>query len=123
MYATEDKNLEIIFTVNDNLCGDRVPAPAIGSTLVIEFTIHDPDEPDASYEVDVFADTIEDPSRAQVIGSYILDGNTGLDEVWTIDDVTYDGGTQYFFFRVRQFQEDGDPQRLWTAPIWFEPES
>ena len=93
MYATEDKNLEIIFTVNDNLCGDRVPAPAIGSTLVIEFTIHDPDEPDASYEVDVFADTIEDPSRAQVIGTYILDGNTGLDEVWTIDDVTYDGGT------------------------------
>ncbi len=121
VYATEDRNLAIIFRIDGHLCGDRVPAPAVGTALDVEVTITDPDEPNATYEVDVFADTIGGSERAQVIDTYVLDGNTSPGEVWTIDDLVYEGGHQYFFFRVRQFEEDGDGDRAWTAPVWFEP--
>jgi len=35
----------------------------------------------------------------------------------TGNGVTYQGGAQYLYLRIRQ--ADGD--RAWTAPIWFEP--
>src|SRR5205814_7174274 len=45
VYATEDRNLRIIYKVNDHLMGDIVSEmPNTGSALKIEFTITDDDE-------------------------------------------------------------------------------
>src|SRR2546426_833969 len=57
-YATEDKNLRLIFKVNDHLCGDILPAPATGTELNVSYAIHDDDEPDAAYTIQVRSGTI-----------------------------------------------------------------
>jgi len=55
-YATEDKNLRLIFKVNGHLCGDILPAPAAGTELQITYTILDDDEPDAAYRGTIWND-------------------------------------------------------------------
>jgi hypothetical protein len=47
-YATEDKNLRIVFRANGALSGDIVRPPAEGSELDLTVLISDDDDPDAS---------------------------------------------------------------------------
>lgn len=118
VYATEDSNLRVVCRVNGHLCGDRIAAPAAGTELQIELTLHDDDEPSASYEIDVFSDDIgDDPARnpTEVVAQ---EGNTAVP--LKIQDIRYSGGSQYVFFRIRQ-QTDDDEDRAWTSPVWLEP--
>lgn len=55
-YATEDKNLRIVFRANGALGGDIVPPSPAGSELRLTVSLVDPDEPGAFYRVDVFRD-------------------------------------------------------------------
>ena len=89
VYATEDKNLRIVCRVNGQLCGDVLSAvPAVGSELAIELTIHDDDEPAASYEIDVFSDQVGgDPAR-DPIDTVTTAGNTIVP--LRIEDIRYD---------------------------------
>lgn len=116
VYATEDKNLSIIFKVNGRLCGDVIaPLPTAGE-LSIEYRIADPDEPNAEYEVRVFRGVAGAP-EAVMVNSVTLPtgGGTG-----TIQDVAFDGGAEYFFFKIVQVGEGGDRDHAWTAPVWFQ---
>jgi len=48
VYATEDRNLEVVFRVNGHLMGDIIDLlPSVDSELDIQFTLRDPDETDA----------------------------------------------------------------------------
>ncbi len=116
VYATEDKNLRVIFKVNGHLQGDRIPAPAGDSTLDIQFSVKDDDEPSAGYTVEVFSGVIG-AGDAAVVDKLEVDGDTTDGR---IDSIKYEGGRQYIFFKVTQFNEDGDKDRAWTAPVWFE---
>jgi hypothetical protein len=119
VYATEDKNLRIVCRVNGQLCGDRLsPVPAVGAELSIELTIHDDDEPAASYKIDVFSDQIGGDPPHDPVEVVSATGNTITP--LHIEDVHYNGGSQYVFFRIRQLTEDGDEDRAWTAPVWIE---
>lgn len=118
VYATEDKNLRLIFRVNGRLCGDRIsPAPAPNSPLQIQYSIQDDDEPQAEYQIEVFRGGIGSSQVARMVNTVPAEGNSN----GTIEDVQYTGGIQYVFFKVTQTGEDGDKDRAWTAPVWFEP--
>jgi hypothetical protein len=119
VYATEDKNLRIIFRVNGALCGDRsTSTPVPNSQLQIEFSIKDDDEPDADYLIDVFSGAAPGSGPAAVVNTVQVHGDTTAGR---IEDVRYNGGRQYVFFRVAKVAEDGRTDRAWTAPVWFEP--
>jgi hypothetical protein len=114
VYATEDKNLRLIFRVNDHLLGDVLAPPSPGE-LAIAFDIKDDDEPDANYKIEIFSGIVgKDPAVS--IDIVKAEGNGS----GTIEDIHYQGGRQYFFFKVTQTGEDAK-DRAWTAPIWFEP--
>lgn len=121
VYATEDKNLRVIFRVNDHLCGDRLTAPEFGSELKVRFSIQDDDaeEAHATYQVDVFSGTVRG-GLAEVVETVRVEGNTSDGQ---IEDLRYTGGPQYVFFRITQIlegQENGEHDRAWTAPVWFD---
>ena len=122
VYASEDPNLELIFLVDGRLMGDVVAQlPAAGSSLGITVAVRDRDEPDASYEIDVFSDA-DGPGGevAQAVDAFTVRGDSPAGAPFTIAGVPYRGEGQYVFFRVRQLDEHGGGDRAWTAPVWFD---
>jgi hypothetical protein len=120
VYASEDRNLHVIARVNGNLMGSRLTGadvPAAGSELNISIDLRDPDEPHAIYDVEVFGDEIGGVP-ADLVGTGHSEGDGSVE----IHGVRYSGGNQYFFLKVIQSDDDGElKDRVWTAPIWFEP--
>ena len=121
VYATEDKNLSVIAKFNGELIGTRfigAQVPPVNSTLSIEITIKDKDEPNAHYTIDVYRDTVGGQEEADVVKEVTMIG----DGTATIVDVKYTGGNQYFFIKIMQTDEDESvTDNAWLAPIWFEP--
>jgi hypothetical protein len=120
VYASEDANLQIVGKVNGKLMGTRftgAEVPASGSALDIQVSFNDPNEPNARYVVDVFADRVGG-LVADVVAQHTQEGNGTL----AISDVPYGGGEQYFFVKVTQIDQDSELRdRAWLAPVWFEP--
>lgn len=118
VYATEDRNLRLIYRLNGQLLGTRLTGgsgPSLGSPLTITLEIADDNEPTASYVVEVFSDQVGGEEVAEVVRTHTVTGNG----MHTVSGVTYDGEAQYTYLRIRQ--ADGD--RAWTAPVWLEPSS
>ncbi|MBM3774335.1 MAG: hypothetical protein FJW37_04145 [Acidobacteria bacterium] len=116
VYATEDPNLRMIFRVNGRLAGEAIPPPQ-AAELEIDFTVQDEDEPEAHYEIDVLSDPGPGGGPAEVIETVAFDGDSS--QPVAIEDISFTRRGQYILFRVRQFGEDGDVDRLWSAPVWF----
>jgi len=119
-YATEDKNLKVVFYVNGHLCGDILDPPSAGSELAIKYSIVDEDEPDANYKIEVFSDDKPGGDIASAVESVTTQGNNPPDQLKSIEDVHFTGEHQYVFFKITQASEDEDSDRAWTAPVWFE---
>ncbi|HYG25421.1 MAG TPA: CehA/McbA family metallohydrolase, partial [Caulobacteraceae bacterium] len=117
-YATEDKNLRIIFRANGALSGDITTPPALGSELALTVEISDPDEPDASYLVDVFVDEPGGEPMKKAFEVFRLQGDTR--GAARLEGVSFSAPGQYVLLRVRQRNEHGEQDRAWTAPVWFE---
>jgi hypothetical protein len=123
VYATEDRNLELVFQVNGRLQGDVVTQPpAPGSALDIRYTVRDRDEPAASYMVGVFSDEDGPGGQvAQLVDVFFVEGDTPAGQTFVIPGIRYRRPGQYVFFRVTQAGEDGIDDRAWTAPVWLDP--
>jgi hypothetical protein len=115
-YATEDKNLKLIFKVNGRLCGDVITAPTVGDELQISYTIDDANEPDASYRFQVFSGSVGG-TAVNEINAVSASGNNSAPR--EIQDVRYSGSSQFVYFKITQANEDGPADRSWTAPVWF----
>ena len=102
MYATEDKNLQLGYTVNDLMMGSSIET--VPGKLDIEVSVYDPDRTDSISKVEVVvnsgkvAHVWDDPAELK---SGAL-------------SVTLDPEYSYYFIRVTQ--EDGD--LAVTAPVW-----
>ena len=102
MYATEDKNLEIGYTVNGMLLGSSLTE--VPEKLDIHVTVNDPDASDSISKVEVIVNsgktayTWDDPA---VLATGDL-------------SVTLDPDYSYYFIRVTQ----GDGDLAVTAPVW-----
>lgn len=121
VYATEDRNLELIAKVDGHLMGDIVTPPAVGAALAITLAIRDADEPDAAYRVEVFVDAAPGGPVAQSVETFTFTGDSPAAQPYALEGVRFQNAGQYLFLKVTQLSEHGDADRAWTAPLWFEP--
>lgn len=120
-YASEDKNLRVVIRVNGHLLGDRISSPPdAGTELAISISIKDDDEPDADYTIQLYSGKTR-TERAVMVEQATIGGDTGAPNTELFDGIRYGGGHEYFFFKIIQHAEHGPNDRVWTAPIWFEP--
>ena len=102
MYSTEDKNLELGYTVNGNMMGSTIST--VPEALDIEVSVADPDKADSISKVEIVANS----------------GNV----VYTWDDsaelaaglLTAQLAPSYSYYFVRVTEADGD--LAVTAPVW-----
>ena len=102
MYATEDKNLELTYTVNGLMMGSRITE--VPDKLNVEVTVNDPDASDSIAKVEVVANS------GKV--AYTWDNAAQLSSGKL--SVTLDPSYSYYFIRVTQ--KDGD--LAVTSPVW-----
>jgi hypothetical protein len=119
VYASEDRNLQVIARVNGRLMGDIISTlPTIGSELDLRVTVHDPDEPNARYTVQVFSDRRAGGATADVVRTFSFQGDV---QDRALTGVRYRGNGHYLFLKIRQTSPSGaNANRVWTAPVWFE---
>lgn len=76
-------------------------------------SISDPDEPAAEYAIQVFRDAVGGPTARMVTSvSTEAGGREG-----NIEDIVIGATPQLVFFKIIQFNEDGDEEYAWTAPV------
>lgn len=124
-YASEDKNLRVIFRSGDALQGDIADPPPIGEELDLTVQIVDDDEPDAAYRIDVFKDVVGGKPVSAPIESYEVTGDQSVPLV--LEGIRLEALGEYVLLRITQYGREDDEHAeddvLWTAPIWFEPSS
>jgi hypothetical protein len=124
VFATLDRNLAFVARARVGgrtyLMGDRVPAPPPGTPFELHYVIHDADEPQADYRIDILADVVGGDDVATRVELVRHTGNTPPGTPGRIEGLTYHGGHQYFVINVFQSHEHGGSDQLWTAPLWFE---
>lgn len=115
VYATEDQNLQVFFTVNDQPLGSiiRTQNP---QDLKIEVQISDPDEPNAQYKIELYRDEIGGDMIDDAIDESELEG----DGVVSFSGHRFESGRTFFFIKVSQEGADGKEDFAWTAPVWIE---
>jgi len=115
VYATEDQNLQLHFRVNGQEMGSiiRVPQP---QDLTIEVEIADPDEPNATYKVELYRDAVGGPMIEDPVETQEQEGDGTL----SFTDQRFESGVVFFFIKVSQEGADGKEDFAWTAPVWLE---
>ena len=101
MYATEDKNLELDYTVNGNMMGSIIDVP---EKLSFEVSFNDPDRTDSIAKVELVANS----------GKVAYTWDSAADLAKGSVSVTLDPEYTYYFVRVTE----GDGDLAVTAPVW-----
>ena len=104
VYATEDKNLQINYTVNDQPMGTVFTDENAPTKLNVVVTLYDPDSSDSVSKVELV-------SNAGVT-AYTWDNATDL----ASGQLTVELDPTYSYYFVRVTQSDGD--LAVTAPVW-----
>lgn len=115
VYASEDKDLRVAFTVNGKLMGSINPRLAAGVPAVIKVIIKDSDEPNSAYRVAVFYDSGPGGAQASQVQVFNVNNNSS----GTISH-TPTGGKGYYFVVVTSTADANQGYSAWTAPVWFE---
>lgn len=102
LYATEDKNLEISYTLDGHMMGSQLGTDAVGENVNIEVTVYDPDHSDAISKVEVVVNS----GRV----AYTWDSIPASGEL----SCTIPAAYSYYFIRVTQM----DGNLAVTAPVW-----
>jgi hypothetical protein len=114
VYASQDKNLRVLFSINGQPLGSVVPMAA-GTALRIEVQLTDPDESTANYHVSLRRDVVGGELEAdQEFGGGDASGNGTL----IFDQFQHSAADEYFLVQVVQIGSDG-ADVAWTAPIWL----
>ena len=101
MYATEDKNLDLDYTVNDNMMGSIIDVP---EKLNFEISFNDPDRTDSIAKVELVVNS------GKV--AYTWDSAADLAK----GSVSVELAPEYTYYFVRVTEGDGD--LAVTAPVW-----
>ena len=102
MYSTEDKNLEITYTVNDQLLGSSIEE--VPEKLNINVTVNDPDASDSISKVEVIVDS----------GKTAYTWNDPAELATGALSAELDPDYSYYYIRVTE----GDGDLAVTAPVW-----
>lgn len=124
-YASEDRNLRVVFRIGDALQGDIVDPPTVGTELPITIELRDDDEPAARYKIDVFKDAPGGTQAARPVETFRFTGNQIVP--LELEGVRFETAGEFILLRVTQYTDQDDDHveedRAWTAPIWFEDHS
>ena len=101
VYATEDKNLEIVYTVNGEMLGSTISE--VPEKLNFEISFYDPDKTDSISKVELVVNS------GKVAQSW-----SGAELAKGSVSVTLDPDYSYYFVRVTE----GDGDIAVTAPVW-----
>ena len=101
MYATEDKNLELDYTVNGSMMGSIIDVP---EKLNFEISFNDPDRTDSIAKVELVVNS----------GKVAYTWDNAADLAKGSVSVTLDPEYTYYFVRVTE----GDGDLAVTAPVW-----
>ena len=102
MYSTEDKNLEIGYTLNDLLMGSSISV--VPEKLNISVTVNDPDASDSISKVEVIVNS----------GKTIYTWSDPAELATGALSVELDPDYSYYYIRVTE----GDGDLAVTAPVW-----
>lgn len=102
LYATEDKNLEISYTLDGHMMGSQLGTEDVGENVGIAVTVYDPDYNDAISKVEVVVNS----GRV----AYTWDSIPASGEL----SATIPADYSYYFIRVTQ----ADGNLAVTAPVW-----
>ena len=102
LYATEDKNLEISYTLDGHMMGSQLGTKDVGENVDIAVTVYDPDYNDAISKVEVVVNS----GRV----AYTWDSIPASGEL----SCTIPAAYSYYFIRVTQM----DGNLAVTAPVW-----
>ena len=102
MYATEDKNLELGYTVNGQMMGSRITE--VPDKLNLEVTVNDPDKSDSISKVEVVVNS------GKVVHTWSDPAELNQGSL----SVTLDPDYSYYFIRVTE----GDGDLAVTSPVW-----
>ena len=102
VYATEDKNLEIQYTVNDYMLGSIIEE--VPDSLDIKVSVYDPDYADSISKVEVVVNS------GKTVYSWTEQEELSRGEL----EVTLPADYSYYFIRVTE----GDGDLAVTAPVW-----
>lgn len=115
VYASEDKDLKVTFTVNGHIMGSiRPPMPAAGLARV-RVTVSDEDEPDSRYRVQLFYDRAPGGPLATVVLTRTISNNGTA----TFNHTPFNR-KGYYFVVITGLQGANKDFQAWTAPVWFE---
>jgi len=122
-FATEDKNLSIVFSINGSAMGSNISANS-DQPLNMEIKIDDTDDASANYTIEIYGGAIDPKNYSQVTEVKARDGKTGdihLSGNGTSTFTTVCSGDPEFYY-IKVIEADGD--RAWSAPVWINaPES
>ena len=104
MYSTEDKNLELTYTVNGLMMGSSIKTEEVPDKLLLEVTVTDPDKTDTISKVEVVVNS----------GKVVHTWNDPAELAKGILSVSLDPDYSYYFIRVTQ----GDGDLAVTSPVW-----
>ena len=102
VYASEDKNLEIYYTVNGQLLGSVIEE--VPEKLNISVSVADPDATDSISKVEIVANS----------GKVVYTWNDPEALASGVLNCTLDSGYSYYYVRVTE----GDGDLAVTAPVW-----
>lgn len=102
MYATEDKNLELGYTVNGQMMGSSITE--VPEKLDLEVTVNDPDKSDSISKVEVVVNS------GKVVHTWSDPAELNQGSL----SVTLDPDYSYYFIRVTE----GDGDLAVTSPVW-----
>jgi hypothetical protein len=115
VYASEDMDLKVLFTVNGNIMGSIRPRLQSGAAAAIRVGISDTDEPNSRYRVDLYYDSGPGGPPAQIIDTRTVSNNSNV----TINHMPINRGGYYFVVVTGLLGANKD-YMAWTAPVWFE---
>ena len=102
VYATEDKNLEIDYTVNGEMMGSVITE--VPDKLSINVSVYDPDKTDSITKVEIVSNS--------GIVAYTWENKADLDK----GELSCELDPKYSYYFVRVTEGDGD--LAVTAPVW-----
>lgn len=102
IYATEDNNLSIYYTLDNNIMGSSLTQDQVGNTVTIQAQISDADAADKIGKVEVIT------NGGQSIASQNVTANA--------KDVTFEVPSSYSYYYLKVTEADGDIAV--TAPVW-----
>lgn len=102
LYATEDKNLEISYTLDGHMMGSQLGTEDVGENVTIDVTVYDPDYNDAISKVEVVV------NAGKIAYTW--------DEIPTSGELSATIPAAYSYYFIRVTQMDGN--LAVTAPVW-----